>query len=237
MTLEGQSRAAWHAGMRAVAHHARPTPADHRSLLRAPSPMCQLFQNEGLEDRSVLALSVSVFTLALHRSSYIFIFIYIKYLSVDRPPAFNVHDALWDSALGTRPHGTRARVKMWSGVVEWTVLTVTVQSVLLMMMWLVGRPARRRCSASAACASHPVILNPTLDRRAHSRSLRHKPQATGSQPERLTRDTPALARLSLHRMSRQAIGSRSRAAHPKAACCGSSQRGRRALPPPFRPTS
>ena len=54
--------------------------------------MCQLFQNEGLEDRSVLALSVSVFTLALHRSSYIFIFIHIKYLSVDRPPAFNVHE-------------------------------------------------------------------------------------------------------------------------------------------------
>ena len=117
VTLEGQSRAAWHAGMRAVAHHARPTPADHRSLLRAPSPMCQLFQNEGLEDRSVLALSVSVFTLALHRSSYIFIFIYIKYLSVDRPPAFNVHDALWDfSALGTRDSGESENVERSSRV-------------------------------------------------------------------------------------------------------------------------
>ena len=68
---------------------------------------------------------------------------------------------------------------MWSGVVEWTVLTVTVQSVLLMMMWLVGRPARRRCSASAACASHPVILNPTLDR-----SEEHTAEASGTNLKR-----------------------------------------------------
>ena len=119
VTLEGQSRAAWHAGMRAVAHHARPTPADHRSLLRAPSPMCQLFQNEGLEDRSVLALSVSVFTLALHRSSSSS-FSDMKifgYLSVDRPPAFNVHDPLV-LACGTRlsGHGRSENVERSSRV-------------------------------------------------------------------------------------------------------------------------
>ena len=83
---------------------------------------------------------------------------------------------LWRVGLGSRDTGG---VKMWSGVVEWTVLTVTVQSVLLMMMWLVGRPARRRCSASAACASHPVILNPTLDR-----SEEHTAEASGTNLKR-----------------------------------------------------